>query len=273
MSVASATSSIGLIGHVSRSLSADTVEACTKQGIQYQLNTLWERIKDWILGTNKVAATSAIHTMATTASAGKQVDAFLELTQYVKPEHRHQLKWCTGEGAAPYFMIGDAVIQAAPDWAGRTPLNLNTVEMARMLISTHHNETPLLLKFLQIEAASAHEARPPMVSEDEDGTIYVDMESHSAFLRESASLVDALEFIGMHRNDNDFERSHALGLQVEAEWWAMGRQPVALATGGVTQDAETVGGMAQNVMIVTTDLFYERMDLTRRTMAGSVGGF
>ncbi|AJP58270.1 hypothetical protein UC34_17425 [Pandoraea vervacti] len=271
MSVSPATPSIGLLGLVPRSLSADTVAACTKNDIQYQLNTLWERIKDWFLGTHKVAATTAIHTMATTTSVSAQIGAFLDLIGHVRPEHRDQLKWCAGEGEAPYFMIGDTVIASAKDWSARTPMELSPPDMARMLLATHHRETPLLLTFLQIDVSAAPQARATITPEDEDDVVYVDMDAHTDFLRDAPLLRDALEFIGMHRNDEDFKMSRGLGNEVAAQWQSMGLYLVESAEGEPTEGADTMGGMAQNVMVVTTDLFHEHQQMKRNATQG-IGG-
>lgn len=268
MTVSATNSPINLIGNIPHSLDAETVTMCTKTGVDYALTSLWERIKDWFFGTNKVTAMTAIHTLATTPSSSAQIDAFLDLLRCIEPEHRDQLKWCAGDSGDPYFMIGDCVVLAAPDWSARGEKPLNVDDMAQILLRTHHGDESLLSAFMRVEMETGHLLRPPRASVEEDDVVFHDLSTKKTYLESSPTLVEALEFVGMNRNGASCDESHALGILVEKAW----RE--ALVGSGKTDEqaiqtsSVRMGGMAQDVMVLVTDMFHERLATHRSPMSG-----
>ena len=266
MTVSATNSSINLIGSIPHSLDAETVTICTKTGVDYALTSLWERIKDWFFGTNKTTAMTAIHTLATTPSSSAQIDAFLDLLRCIEPEHRDHLKWCAGDSGDPYFMIGDCIVLAAPDWSARAEKRLNVDDMAQMLLRTHHGDESLLSAFTRIEMQTGHLLRAPRASVEEGDVVFHDLSTKKTYLESSPKLVEALEFVGMNRNGESYDESHALGIQVEKAW----RE--ALVGSGKTDkeaiDASSLrmGGMAQDIMVLVTDMFHERLAAHRSPM-------
>lgn len=264
MTVSATNSSINLIGNIP--LDAQTVTTCTKTGVDYALTSLWERIKDWFFGTNKVTAMTAIHTLATTQSSSAQIDAFLDLLRCIEPEHRDQLKWCAGDSADPYFMIGDCIVLAAPDWSARGEKPLSVDDLTQILLRTHHGDESLLSAFMRVERETGHLLRPSRESVEEDDVVFHDLSTKKTYLESSPKLVEALEFVGMNRNGVSCDESHALGIQVEKAW----RE--ALVGSGRTDeeviDASSLlmGGMAQDVMVLVTDMFHERLAAHRSSM-------
>ncbi|VVE30976.1 hypothetical protein PAQ31011_03664 [Pandoraea aquatica] len=263
MTISAANSSIGLIGAIPRSLDAETVTVCTKTGVNYALSSLWERIKDWFFGTNKVAAMTAIHSLATTESSSTQINAFLDLLRCIEPEHREQLKWCAGDGGDPYFMIGDCIVLAAPDWSAHGEMHLSVDDMAQMLLRMHHGDESLLSAFVRVENETVHLLRAPEQSAEDDGVVLHDLSTKKTYLESSPKLVEALEFIGMNRNGVRCDESHELGLQVEKAWREATVGSASTDEEGIDASSALMGSMAQDVMLLVTDMFHERLAASR----------
>ncbi|VVD84046.1 hypothetical protein [Pandoraea anhela] len=264
MAVSAAGTSINLIGNIPRRLDADTIRACASDVGKSELKLLWERIKDWFFGTHTVAAQNAIHTLASATSTSARMEALLDLTRYIEPSHRDKLQWCIGEGEDPYFKIGDCVIPAAPDWSARLPMHVNIVDMAQLLLCIRHNDAPLLSTFRQIEQDSLamFAPRTSTLGDADEDTTSVNLDMAGQYLRTAPSLVAALEYIGLHGNDTRNDTSLRLGLQVAEEWRA--RHPHD-APGDPNADTDVaMGYMAQDVMILVTDMFHERREANQR---------
>ncbi|SNU82958.1 hypothetical protein PSP20601_02777 [Pandoraea sputorum] len=189
--------------------------------------------------------------------------SYLELLRYVEPEHRQQLAWLICEHERPAFQIGGYVVSSKVDWACQGPSEPppSVTDMARLLLSLRYKGLPVLetlrdVGLCRIVEAAREEGLPEAKAEVNADRM---LEAQQWFLGRSPSLVDALELIGLHRNDDDGELAYQLRLAVEK------------ALGGEDDDKTAVMSRnAENLMCLVTDMFHDREHLKRTALLANL---
>ncbi|ODP31777.1 hypothetical protein [Pandoraea sp. ISTKB] len=259
------TAPLSLIGHVPRSLDAETVKACATAGSDSQIATLWERIKDWFFGTHKVDAKLAIYQMANAQTAYEQLGAFIRLTHYVELQHFHQLQWCVDKDSQLSFKIGDHAFASNAQWASQMPLMLDMEDMSRLLLSLRYDGLDVADAFRELGVKRLHEAAASAAASGSGQAVDINADSlltmQQQYLREAPVLLAALEIIGLHRNDYEGDMAYRLRQTMEA----------LKESTSVDRDddmAAIVGRNAESLMSLVTALFHERERDKRASQRG-----
>ncbi len=252
-----------LCGDSASSLSAKNIDECTNARTEKDLESLWGRIKDWFFGTHRVDAKLALYRMLNAETTAVMQTSYLDLLRYVEPEHRQQLAWLIGEQERPAFQIGGYVVPSKVDWASQVPSEPppSVADMAKLLLSLRYKGLPVLetlreVGLCRIVEAAREEGLPEAKAEVNADRM---LDAQQWFLGRSPSLVDALELIGLHRNDDDGELAYQLRLAVEQ------------ALGGEDDDkAAVMSRNAENLMCLVTDMFHDREHLKRTALSANL---
>ncbi|VVD84006.1 hypothetical protein [Pandoraea anhela] len=260
------TSSLSLIGHTRSYLSPQTIETCITAGSKSEIRSLWERIKDWFLGTHTQAAKLALFELAHARSSQAQFDAFVELARYVDPAQFDRLQWCIDENDTLIFRIEDYAFSSRAEWVSPAPMVLPLPDMARLLLSLRHDDLPVVCRFREIGASRVYDqarlAAEGEVPKAVDFSADHVLAAQQWYLRSSPALFDALEIIGMHRNDDRGDMAFALNREVVQ---------VLASTGIDDEDViNPVGRNAQTLMCLMTDAFHDREALKRAYAAANL---
>ncbi|VVE72978.1 hypothetical protein PCA31118_04373 [Pandoraea captiosa] len=186
-------------------LDAKTVETCTTTHDADALTSLWGKIKDWFFGTHAEAAKSALHQLAHPTSPEAQFDAFARLLEYVAPQDRGKLTWHVEENKAPCFRVGDYAFDAPNDWLSQRLTQQSAPDMARLLLSLHYRDTPVLSDLGNSCLNALAERALRMTGTDDVAlnaeVIFESLRWQLPDLNRKPALVNALGLIGMQGND------------------------------------------------------------------------
>lgn len=228
---------IKLIGGSScySSIGVDDIYKCITAKREKDVTSLWGKIADWFIGTEKEAAKIALFRLSNADTAAQQLFAFSELKRYVAPAWQDSLTWQINANDYSAFRIGVCNIpcHVVTETDIEDPPAVDPDSACRLLCSMHYAAQNVVKDFHRFAVAHSLDRTADLV-----------LENQIRFLNHSPGLLDALRLIGLDKNDPQGDLAYETSQKVERMVYQMY---------GDDEIAAYAGRNAENLSIAATE--------------------
>lgn len=156
---------------------------------------LWRKLSGWFVRGQEENANAALARLTHSTVASEQFAAFTELSHYVGPSFRGEMRWSVSETTPPVFCLGSHDTLSAGDWTefAQTSPPIGNADIGRLLCALHYNGDNVIASHDLLYTNTFVELRGAD-SESED---------RHAISVSSPALCDALRLLGLLRISSD----------------------------------------------------------------------
>lgn len=190
-----------------RSIDKREIYSCVTANKERDVTSLWGKIVDWFIGTKKEAAKVALFRLSHADKAEQQLSSFAELRQYVAPAWQDSLTWQFRGNDDCVFKIGDFDIpfhSTVSETITELPPALNPDDVCSLLCSMKYTDHDVISEFHLFAVGSLSDRNADSV-----------LNKQKTFLKQTPSLLGALNLIGLNQNDPKGDFAYNIAQTVE----------------------------------------------------------
>ena len=189
-------------------ISENDLLLCAKAKKEKEVTSLWGKIVDWFIGTNKEAAKVALFRLLNADTAVQQLASFSELRQYVSPAHQDLLTWKFDSNNNSFFKIGstDIILRTSSSAEALEEYDeVNLEDACHLLCSMKYTDHDIVTEFHSFAVGELAERNADSV-----------IEKQKIFLIQNPCLLRALRLLGLHKNDPHGDFSYEIHQKVNS---------------------------------------------------------